>query len=160
MKRRKKKIKPSLTITKDNYLEHLHAWPNSPKTFVTNLKKLCDISPEFTHEPRLRIVVVEDVYEVEEERLLYESHYSYGKFVALLKCAFFCLAAKKIRKYEALVFDLKSFGIKKASQNKVDKMCGAPPKWYDLERKLSDETVELIEQYFRLQNELTTLGAK
>lgn len=150
----KTKATLNLTVTKDNYVEYLCAWPNASETFAKNLKKFCNVSPEFTHEPRMRVVIIKDVYEIEEEHLLYRSNYSYGKFVALLKCDFFCLNVKKISEYEALTFDLKSFNIKRASQGKIDRMCGTLPPWYDPNNEMSFETRELIDGYLRLRKEL------
>ena len=86
-----------LSITKKNYLKYLYTWNTAAETFVESLKKLCKISPEFTHEPRMEIF---------NDGILYESHYSYGKFVAQLKFEFFCLDRKKLRDYDTLIFDL------------------------------------------------------
>lgn len=134
-----------LMITKDNYLEYLRTWKDSPKSFINALKRLCSVAPEFTHESRMKIF---------KDGLLYESNYSYGKFVARLRFEFFCFNGKKLRNYETLVFDLKSFGVRIASLKQIERACGASPRFYDPERKLDDETVELIEQYLRIQKSL------
>ena len=136
-----------LTLTKNNYLEYLHAWNVAAKTFVKALKGLCSVAPEFTRKPRMKIF---------NDGLFYESHYSYGKFVVRLYFTYFYLDEKELRKYETLVFDLRSFDIKTATQGQLKKACGVAPSWYDPERKLSDETRELVEQYFRIRQELET----
>ena len=135
----------NLTLTKDNYLDYLQRWDITPKTFVESLKKLCKVSPEFTHEPRLRIF---------KDGLSYESDYSYGKFVVRLRFIFFCFDDKKIRKHETLTFDLRSFSIKIATQRQINKMCGEPPPWFDHEGKLSDETRRLVWEYILTKNQL------
>lgn len=86
--------------------------------------------------------------------LFYESNYSYGKFVVQLRFAFFCLVDKKINKYDALVFDLESFDIKRATQGKVKSMCGGPPPWFDREGKLNDASRELVREYLNIKCQL------
>ncbi len=137
----------NLTLTKENYLKYLHQWRDAPKEFVEGLKSLCHVAPEFTHEPRMKIF---------EDGLSYESNYSYGKFTVRLRFVFFCLDGKKILDswYDALVFDLESFGIKRATQGKIKNMCGGPPPWYDREGKLSQESRELVQEYLRLKYQL------
>lgn len=137
----------NLTLTRDNYLKYLQRWKDAPEEFIKSLKKLCHVSPEFTHESQMKIF---------NDGLLYESNYSYGKFVAQLRFVFFCLDDKKILDswHDALIFDLESFGIKRATQNKVKNMCGSPPPWFDREGKLDDATRELIEEYLNIKCQL------
>lgn len=104
-----------LIITKDNYLLYLTKSFKSSTKFMCSLNSLCKISPEFTHSPKLQI---------ENELLIYKSDYSYGKFTARLKAAYFCFDITKIISYETLIFDLNSFSIKIASQRCINKACG------------------------------------
>lgn len=89
-----------------------------------------------------------------EDELFYESNHSYGKFTVRLRFAFFCLDEKKLRGRNALVFDLESFGVKRATQGKIKNMCGDPPPWYDREGKLSQESRELVQEYVNLKYQL------
>lgn len=135
----------NLTITKDNYLEYLRTWKDSPESFIKALRRLCNVAPEFTQEPRMKIF---------KDGLFYKSHYSYGEFTAHLRFTFFCFNEEKLCDYEILIFDLKSFGIRVASLKQIKNRCGEAPPWYDPEGKLSDETVELIDYYMRTRVKL------
>lgn len=130
----------NLIITKKNCSEYLQKWSNSFEMFIVSLKKFCKISPEFTLKPQMKIF---------KDGLFYESNYSYGKFIVRLKFVFFYFDGEKLRDYGILIFDLKSFDIKTATQSNINKMCGISPPWYDRKGKLSDETRKLIEMYIQ-----------
>jgi hypothetical protein len=131
-----------LTITKDNYMEF---WDTRPAYYPYNnklqlkdfqqkqIKKLCSIMPEFTHNPCLRLVPM-----TEKEKqcfagdgfvkfLVYESDYFYtieGKCVVRLCDTWFGFDGNKFGDAEVIKIDIASFGIKQASEAKMKQLRG------------------------------------
>ena len=133
----------ALTITKNNMVQFWDTHSISPHAswrrgksvnFTTQqIKRLCQIVPEFTHQPILQLVPMTKQEKKHHNAngfaklLVYKSDYFYsedGNCVVRFCDTWFGFDGTKFGDYELLKIDITSFGIKEASEAKIRKSCG------------------------------------
>jgi hypothetical protein len=123
-----------LVISKENLPDFIiqeycgHRGETFDKLFEESLRKLCRIMPEFTHRPVLNIAI--EPFEGELKPVLvlkFDSSVYYDENLHT-SCrflpSFFSLDANKIRDEKEIQFNIRSFGIKESSWNRIVKMSG------------------------------------
>lgn len=129
----------TLTITKDNYIKYVYKdkrfmWSDREvaMVFPKQIKRLCQIAPEFTHKAIFRLVPATKTdqeafaFNGFAKLLVYETDYFYdGRGSCKLRFCdtWFGFDGCKFGDCDSIEIDLASFGIKKASEARIIKSC-------------------------------------
>jgi len=139
----------TLVITKDNYIKFLHCnlspyitrGKSIDNYFLQQLKKLCNIIPEFTRQPIL--CRYDEMWRYDSEHYWESNH---GRCSLQFQNSYFGFSSV-INKFEIIRIDYKSFGIKQISNRKINKMAGVT---LDYITPAQQKLIEEREREFRI----------
>jgi len=143
----------TLVITKDNYLDFLNSNTSHYVTrgkligdyFLQQLKKLCGVIPEFTHQPIL--CRCDEMWRYDSE------HYwegNVGRCSLRFQNSYFGFN-DTVNKFEIIRIDYKSFGIKQVSDKKIHRMAGVALDYITpAQQKLIEEQRKEWEQKYKI----------